>query len=124
MVSALRSCTARPIVFFPFLAGFALLTVYGVIEVGLAATSRWDRELMQRMEQYRASQPTVLVDRYEERLKAVRVALRKRGYNAGPTEAAMGPRTADALRSFQERQGLQITGRPDSATLTALGLEQ
>jgi len=51
------------------------------------------------------------------------VALRRRGYNAGPTDAAMGPRTAEALRSFQRRQGLRITGRPDAETLTALGVE-
>lgn len=110
--------------FIPLMAGLAVLTVYGLLELGLATTGRWERDLMRRMEQYRANQPTVLVDRYEERLKAVRVALRKRGYNAGPADATMGPSTGEALRSFQRRQGLQVTGRPDPATLMALGLEQ
>ena len=76
------------------------------------------------MEYYRDHQPTVLVTRYEERLRAVRVALRKRGYDAGPTDAVMGPHTAEALRSFQRRQGLPVTGRPDAATVMALGLER
>lgn len=113
----------RPAVFFPLLAVLAVLAVWGVIQVGLAATDRWDRSVAARTEYYRAHQPTVLVSRYEERLRAVRVALRKRGYDAGPNGAAMGPPTAEALRSFQRRQGLPVTGRADQSTVTALGLE-
>ena len=79
---------------------------------------------MARAEYYRAHQPTVMVSRYEDRLRAVRVALRQRGYDAGPTGAAMGPPTAEAIRSFQRRQGLPVTGRPDQTTISALGLEQ
>jgi peptidoglycan hydrolase-like protein with peptidoglycan-binding domain len=75
------------------------------------------------MDYYRAHRPQVLVVRYEERLRAVRSALAKRGYNPGPADAAMGPRTAEALRSFQRRHGLPMTGRPDPPTLTALGIE-
>ena len=122
MSGLLQAWITRPIVFFPLLALIALLTVYSFIEVGLAATGRWERDLAKRMEHYRASQPAVLVSRYEERLKAVRLALRERGYNPGAPEAVMGPRTAEALRSFQRRQGLPVTGRPDTATLIALGL--
>jgi peptidoglycan hydrolase-like protein with peptidoglycan-binding domain len=113
----------RPMLFFPALALLALLGVYGFIEAGLALTGRWERDLMRRMDYYRAHEPQVLVVRYEERLRAVRAALTKRGYHAGPADAAMGPRTAEALRSFQRRHGLPMTGRPDPATLTALGIE-
>lgn len=115
---------SRPLVFIPLLAGLALLAVCGVLEGGLALTSRWERDLTHRMEYRRSHRPSVLVIRYEERRRAVRAALRERGYNAGPTDVAMGPRTADALRSFQKRQGLPVTGRPDLAPLTALGLER
>jgi hypothetical protein len=62
----------RPAVFFPLVAGLAVLAVYGVIEIGLAVTGRWERDLMRRREDYRQHQPTVLVTRYEERLRAVR----------------------------------------------------
>jgi len=113
----------RPAVFFPLLAVLAVLAVYGVIQAGLAATDRWDRSVAARMASYRAHQPTVLVSRYEERLRAVRVALRKRGFDTGPIGAVMGPHTAEALRSFQRRQGLPVTGRADESTVTALGLE-
>lgn len=119
---ALRGILSRPMAFVPLLAVLAVLTVYGVIEAGLAMTGRWERDLMQRMEYYRTHQPQVLVTQYEERLRAVRTALKERGYNTGPVDAVMGPRTADALRSFQRRHGLRVTGRPDPETLVALGL--
>ena len=124
LVGLLRQHLTRPVVFFPLVAGLAVLAVYGVVEVGLATTGRWERDLMRRMEYSREHQPKVLVTRYEERLRAVRTALQQRDYPAGPTDAAMKPHTAEALRSFQRRQGLQVTGRPDPATVTALGLER
>ncbi len=123
-LDSLRDRILRPVVFFPLLAGVAVLSVYGVIQTGLVLADGWDRSLMARVEYYRSHQPTVMVSRYEDRLHAVRVALRQRGYDAGPAGAAMGPPTAEALRSFQRRQGLPVTGRPDQTTLTALGLEQ
>lgn len=97
LIGPLRQHIIRPALFFPLVAGLAVLSVYGVIEV---------------------------VTRYEERLRAVRAALKDRGYPAGPTDAAMNSHTAEALRSFQRRQGLRITGRPDPATAMALGLER
>lgn len=124
MADLARASITRPLVFFPLVALVAVLAVYGFLEVGLAVTSRWERDLAKRMAHYRANQPAVLVSGYEERLKAVRLALRERGYNAGSPEATMGPRTAEALRSFQRGQGLPVTGRPDTQTLMALGLAQ
>jgi len=124
LITPLRRHLTRPVVFFPVVAGLAVLAVYGIIEVGLAMTGRWERDLMRRMEYYRDHQPKMLVTRYEERLRAVRTALKERGYPAGATDAAMNPHTAEALRSFQRRQGLHVTGRPDPATVMALGLER
>lgn len=120
----LRRHLTRPVVFFPLVAGLAVLAVYGIIEVGLAMTRRWERDLMRQMEYDRDHQPKMLLTRYEERLRAVRTALKERGYPAGATDAAMNPHTAEALRSFQRRQGLHVTGRPDPATAMALGLER
>ena len=124
LIDRVRRQILRPVVFFPLIAGLAVVSVYGVIEIGLAMTGRWERDLMLRMEHYRQHQPNVLVTRYEERLRAVRTALKERGYPAGPTDAVMNSHTAEALRSFQRRQGLRVTGRPDTATVMALGLEQ
>jgi peptidoglycan hydrolase-like protein with peptidoglycan-binding domain len=119
-----RSRLARPAVLLPLAIGLALLAVYAILGIGLAAADRPARGLGRRAESRRDHQPGVLVQRYEARLRAVHVALGERGYNAGPVDAVMGPRTAEALRSFQRRQGLQITGRPDAATVSALGLER
>ncbi|MGH7350458.1 MAG: peptidoglycan-binding domain-containing protein [Candidatus Rokuibacteriota bacterium] len=120
---SLWRCLTRPVVFFPLMAALAVLSVYGVVELGLAMTGRWERDLTRRMDYYRDHQPEVLVIRYQERLQAVQVALKRLGYDAGPADAAMGPLTAEALRAFQRRQGLRVTGRPDPQTLTALGLQ-
>ena len=47
-------------------------------------------------------------------------ALSERGYNPGPTDGLMGPRTGRALRDFQLDMGLDVTGVLDQATSEAL----
>ena len=123
MIDTLRAWLVRPIVFFPSVAALSVLSVYAVIQGGFILTDRWDRDLSRRAAYNESRRPAILVDRYQVRLREVRVALHKRGYNAGPVDAAMGPQTADALRAFQQRQGLPVTGRADPPTMLALGVE-
>jgi peptidoglycan hydrolase-like protein with peptidoglycan-binding domain len=47
-------------------------------------------------------------------------ALRRAGYNPGPIDGKIGKRTGAALRAFQRREGLSITGRLDTATKEVL----
>ena len=47
-LDSLRDRILRPVVFFPLLAGVAMLSVYGVIQTGLVLTDRWDRSLTGR----------------------------------------------------------------------------
>ncbi|HCL85540.1 MAG TPA: peptidoglycan-binding protein [Comamonadaceae bacterium] len=49
----------------------------------------------------------------QERLNAL-------GYNVGTPDGSAGPKTARALREFQQAQGLPVTGRLDTATAGAL----
>jgi hypothetical protein len=56
-----------------------------------------------------------LVWRVQERLKAV-------GFDPGPVDGAFGPQTRDALRGFQNSEGLPPTGELDEQTLNALGV--
>ncbi|AVP56556.1 peptidoglycan-binding domain-containing protein [Pulveribacter suum] len=49
----------------------------------------------------------------QERLNAL-------GYNVGTPDGSAGPKTAKALREFQQAQGLPATGRLDTATAGAL----
>jgi len=42
------------------------------------------------------------------------------GFNPGPVDGASGSLAQTALRQFQQRKGLPVTGTPDNATLMAL----
>jgi hypothetical protein len=57
-------------------------------------------------------------------IRAAQQALNDRGYNAGPADGLMGPKTEDAIRKFQSSHGLASTGRLDSATVAALHVSQ
>jgi hypothetical protein len=56
-----------------------------------------------------------LVRQVQERLQAV-------GFNPGTIDGAIGPQTQQALRWFQNAQGLRATGDLDEPTLNALGV--
>lgn len=53
-------------------------------------------------------------------LRTAQRQLIERGYRLGVPDGFMGRRTAEALRSFQRDQGLEITGRLDLPTITTL----
>ena len=52
---------------------------------------------------------------------ALQVALDRAGFSPGVIDGAMGQQTQKALRGFQEASGLEITGKLDDETRTALG---
>jgi hypothetical protein len=58
----------------------------------------------------------------EEQIREVQIALKQKGFNIGRTDGRLGPRTTEALIAFQRQQGFEANGRPDSQTVTALGL--
>jgi peptidoglycan hydrolase-like protein with peptidoglycan-binding domain len=45
------------------------------------------------------------------------------GFTGKELDGKMGPMTADAIRGFQQGEGLPVTGKLDPATLTALGIK-
>jgi hypothetical protein len=57
-------------------------------------------------------------------VRSVQQALNEDGYNAGPVDGIIGPRTSGALREFQDANGMPPTGRINSATVAALGIAQ
>lgn len=57
-----------------------------------------------------------------EQVTAVQQALKDRGHDPGEIDGALGPKTRAALREFQKKEGLKVTGRIDSATLAKLGI--
>jgi peptidoglycan hydrolase-like protein with peptidoglycan-binding domain len=54
--------------------------------------------------------------------RQVQTALNSRGYDVGPVDGMMGPRTSRAVREFQRSNNMQATGRLDQATLAALNV--
>jgi peptidoglycan hydrolase-like protein with peptidoglycan-binding domain len=55
-------------------------------------------------------------------IREVQRQLASRGYRPGPADGVLGRATRAALTEFQRKEHLPVTGRPDSATLAALGV--
>jgi peptidoglycan hydrolase-like protein with peptidoglycan-binding domain len=51
---------------------------------------------------------------------AVQAELARRGYYRGSVDGVLGPESRDAIRSFQARNGLPVTGRIDGDLVRAL----
>lgn len=54
----------------------------------------------------------------------VQRALQRMGHDPGPIDGIWGPRTREAVTSFQEEQGMESTGSLNIATLEAMGFER
>lgn len=55
-------------------------------------------------------------------IRQTQEALVARGYDPGPTDGLVGPKTQDAVRSFQRDHSLTVSGHVNSETATALGV--
>jgi hyperosmotically inducible protein len=53
---------------------------------------------------------------------AAQQALQKEGFNPGPIDGYVGPRTAAAVREFQQKEQLKVTGQLDPETLGRLNV--
>ncbi len=60
----------------------------------------------------------------EATVRQVQEALLKAGYDPGPIDGVMGPRTEQALSRFQQAKGLSSSANLDASTLSALGVSQ
>jgi hypothetical protein len=58
----------------------------------------------------------------ESDVQMIQRSLQNRGYNPGPLDGIMGPRTEDALRRFQTDNGINANGRITAGTLDQLDL--
>jgi peptidoglycan hydrolase-like protein with peptidoglycan-binding domain len=50
----------------------------------------------------------------------VQKRLRELGYDPGPVDGQVGPRTTTAIQTYQERGGLAVDGQPSMALLDHL----
>jgi peptidoglycan hydrolase-like protein with peptidoglycan-binding domain len=56
-------------------------------------------------------------------VKAAQRALQEKGHNPGPIDGMMGPRTREALKSFQTASGVETTGTLNKETAEKLGVD-
>jgi peptidoglycan hydrolase-like protein with peptidoglycan-binding domain len=57
----------------------------------------------------------------EDKVRRVQQALQTKGFDPGPIDGVIGPKTEDALRNFQDRYGIKTSAKVDNQTLYALG---
>lgn len=60
----------------------------------------------------------------EENIKEVQQALKEQGYDPGPVDGVLGPKTEEALKSFQQANELEATGKLDAQTAQKLGIKK
>ena len=53
-------------------------------------------------------------------VRATQQALRDQGFDPGPIDGVMGPRTSAAVRDFQQKENLTVTGQVDAETRARL----
>jgi peptidoglycan hydrolase-like protein with peptidoglycan-binding domain len=53
-------------------------------------------------------------------VRSAQMALRDKGHNPGPIDGVMGPRTSAAVREFQQKENLTVSGQLDAETRAKL----
>ena len=56
----------------------------------------------------------------DEGISGVQARLRNLGYDPGPADGELGPRTRAAICAFERALGLEVTGKPEGKTLKKL----
>lgn len=87
---------------------------------GAPVTGEPSLSLLEELREASAESAPIVVSR-EQRAAAQR-ALSSRGYDAGPPDGVLGPRSRIAIQKFQTRNNLSPTGELSPATLELLGI--
>ena len=111
------------------LRGYAIPSVNGVLDTAtVAAIKRYQADASLTADgrvtdallaQLRSGRSDPAAD-YRAQVKSVQAALNARGYDPGPADGALGPRTRAAIRAYQSENGLTPTGEVDAALLASL----
>ena len=60
---------------------------------------------------------------HHAKVREAQQALQRAGFDPGPIDGMMGPKTAEALREFQNSKNVQVTGKLNEETLSALNID-
>src|SRR5690606_23996602 len=85
-------------------------------DAGMAVTGQPSAALLAHM---RASGPQQGPDRLQL-VRSIQDELNRRGYDAGPADGVLGPKTRSAIRAYQSDAGLPVTGDPSESLLAGL----
>ncbi len=77
-------------------------------------------EIPKRVPQRRATARSYIPLNSERTIRSIQSRLWKLGYRPGPVDGKMGRRTRAAIKSYQRRHRLSVTGRPNRQLLAAL----
>jgi peptidoglycan hydrolase-like protein with peptidoglycan-binding domain len=58
-----------------------------------------------------------------QQVLASQEALKQKGFDPGPADGMMGPKTRAALKEFQKAETINSTGRLDAETMARLGVQ-
>ncbi|HEY7553267.1 MAG TPA: peptidoglycan-binding domain-containing protein [Candidatus Binatia bacterium] len=59
----------------------------------------------------------------KDKVKEIQEALKTKGFDPGAADGVIGQKTNQAIREFQKSNNLQVTGRVDEKTASALGVD-
>jgi Putative peptidoglycan binding domain len=92
--------------------------------VGGKMDSAWDKTKAKSKEVGNKVKDAVTPDKEKAEMavdvRGAQQALRDKGFDPGPVDGRMGPRTAEAVREFQSREGIVATGQLDAETRARL----
>jgi peptidoglycan hydrolase-like protein with peptidoglycan-binding domain len=89
--------------------------------MGNKAERAWDKTKAKTREMKDSVKDTVKGNsRPSADVRSAQQALKGRGFDPGPTDGVMGPRTTAAVRDFQQKENLTVTGQLDAETHSRL----
>jgi peptidoglycan hydrolase-like protein with peptidoglycan-binding domain len=106
----------------PFVLGASVLAVLSILSVGVLLYGGRNLEAVQ-MPAGVDRQGADPFARYRSQMTLVQETLSRFGYESGPIDGVMRFKTGSALRAFQQKHGLSVTGRTNPETLATLGIE-
>ena len=85
----------------------------------MAVTGTISEDLLRQLRTAQADSAAI----YREQVKQVQAALNAAGYNAGPPDGALGPKSRAAIARYQSDNALPATGGIDAGLLASLGID-
>ena len=100
----------------------ATVTAFGIFISGHLATAVQAEEVMSGTppSTFRSIDMSAIPTLTPDRVSKLQQALQQKGFDPGPIDGVLGPRTREAVRNFQEKYGISST-EIDNQTLYALG---